>query len=90
MARPSWPPSLTRYHLPGANRQRADPLGSASNLLTIKDHVANKPNYEFEKRKKEQERKQKQEAKLQRRQEEARQRAEDIANGVEPAPDNGL
>jgi hypothetical protein len=38
--------------------------------------VARKPNYGFEKRKKEQDRKQKQEAKLLRRQEEARERAE--------------
>jgi hypothetical protein len=38
--------------------------------------VARKPNYGFEKRKKELERKQKQEAKLQRRAEEAKLRAE--------------
>lgn len=48
-------------------------------------HMAKKPNYEFEKRKKEQERKQKQVAKLEQREEAARQRAEDIANGVVPA-----
>jgi hypothetical protein len=87
MARPSWPPSPTRYPSPGASRQRAYLPWTAPTFLTIKDHVAKKPNYEFEKRKKEQERKQKQEAKLQRREEEARQRAQDIANGVVPAED---
>ena len=47
--------------------------------------MAKKPNYEFEKRKKEQERKAKQAAKLAQREEAARQRAEDIANGLVPA-----
>lgn len=43
--------------------------------------MARKPNYGFEKRKKEMERKQKQDAKLARRQEEARQRVAE-ENGV--------
>lgn len=41
--------------------------------------MARKPNYGFEKRRKELERKQKQDAKLLRRQEEAKQRAEEDA-----------
>ena len=47
--------------------------------------MTKKPNYEFEKRKKEQERKLKQSAKLQQREDAARQRSEDMANGVVPA-----
>jgi len=47
------------------------------NPLPTSDRVASKPNYGFEKRKKEQDRKQKKEAKLVRRQEEAKQRAEE-------------
>ena len=61
---------------------------SRSDLLhlpRLDDHVAKKPNYEFEKRKKEQERQAKKTAKLQQREDAARQRAEDIANGVVPA-----
>jgi hypothetical protein len=47
--------------------------------------MARKPNYGFEKRRKELERKQKQDAKLLRRQEEAKQRAEEQARiPVEP------
>ena len=56
--------------------------------------MARKPNYGFEKRRKELERKQKQDAKLQRRAEEAKQRAEDVepatggdtSAGEEPTP----
>lgn len=43
--------------------------------------VPRKPNYGFEKRRKELERKQKQEAKLQRRAEEAKERAEEQERG---------
>ena len=47
--------------------------------------MARKPNYGFEKRRKELERKQKQDAKLERRAEEARQRAnEEAANAPQP------
>ena len=47
--------------------------------------MARKPNYGFEKRRKELERKQKQDAKLERRAEEARQRAnEELANTPQP------
>lgn len=56
------------------------------------DLVARKPNYGFEKRKKEQDRKQKQEAKLLRRQEEARERAEQArltSDDPAVAPDPG-
>ena len=64
-----------------ARALRRDPL----HIPRPQDHVAKKPNYEFEKRKKEQERKAKQAAKLEQREEAARQRAEDIANGLVPA-----
>lgn len=52
--------------------------------------MASKPNYGFEKRKKEQERKEKQEAKLLRRKEEARRRAEEGTDGdaVNPTEDS--
>lgn len=47
--------------------------------------MARKPNYGFEKRRKELERKQKQDAKLERRAEEARQRAvEEAGNAPQP------
>jgi len=49
--------------------------------------VARKPNYGFEKRRKELERKQKQDAKVERRAEEARQRANEEAANTPPAPD---
>jgi hypothetical protein len=49
--------------------------------------VASKPNYGFEKRKKEQERKEKQEAKLLRRKEEARLRAEQGTSNDAPLGD---
>jgi hypothetical protein len=51
--------------------------------------VARKPNYGFEKRRKELERKQKQEAKLERRAEEARQRADEESRNVSPSPEPG-
>jgi len=46
--------------------------------------VARKPNYGFEKRRKELERKQKQEAKVRRREEEAKERAEEQAKPDSP------
>ena len=46
--------------------------------------MARKPNYGFEKRKKEMDRKEKQEAKLQRRAEDAKQRAEEQARSDTP------
>lgn len=49
--------------------------------------MARKPNYGFEKRRKEIERKQKQDAKLQRRAEEARQRAEQESGTASSPPD---
>jgi hypothetical protein len=52
--------------------------------------VARKPNYGFEKRRKELERKQKQDAKVLRRKEEAKQRAEEEARiQGEPTADRG-
>ena len=51
--------------------------------------MARKPNYGFEKRRKEFERKQKQDAKLERRAEEARQRANEEAANTPPAPEAG-
>jgi hypothetical protein len=57
------------------------------NLFSLSgSYMARKPNYGFEKRRKEIERKQKQDAKLLRRQEEAKQRAEEQARiPVDPA-----
>ncbi len=52
--------------------------------------MASKPNYGFEKRKKEQERKEKQEAKLLRRKEEARLRAEQGTSNDAPLGDAPL
>ncbi|HEX6942667.1 MAG TPA: hypothetical protein VF128_07045 [Gemmatimonadaceae bacterium] len=49
--------------------------------------MARKPNYGFEKRRKELERKQKQDAKLERRAEEARQRANEEAANTSQSPD---
>ena len=49
--------------------------------------MARKPNYGFEKRRKELERKQKQDAKVERRAEEARQRANEEAANTPQAPD---
>lgn len=49
--------------------------------------MARKPNYGFEKRRKELERKQKQDAKLERRAEEARQRANEESANTTPPPD---
>ncbi|HEX9565366.1 MAG TPA: hypothetical protein VF981_15400 [Gemmatimonadaceae bacterium] len=46
--------------------------------------MARKPNYGFEKRRKELERKQKQEAKVRRREEEAKERAEEQAKPDSP------
>jgi hypothetical protein len=50
--------------------------------------MARKPNYGFEKRRKELERKQKQDAKLARRAEEAKQRAEETRAPDEPVVEN--
>jgi hypothetical protein len=50
--------------------------------------VARKPNYGFEKRRKELERKQKQDAKLERRAEEARQRANEEAANTPQSPES--
>lgn len=49
--------------------------------------MARKPNYGFEKRRKELERKQKQDAKLERRAEEARQRANEESGNASPPPE---
>ena len=49
--------------------------------------MARKPNYGFEKRRKELERKQKQDAKLERRAEEARQRANEEAGTTTQPPE---
>ena len=49
--------------------------------------MARKPNYGFEKRRKELERKQKQDAKVERRAEEARQRANEEAANAPTPPD---
>lgn len=49
--------------------------------------MARKPNYGFEKRRKELERKQKQDAKVERRAEEARQRANEEAANTPQSPD---
>jgi hypothetical protein len=51
--------------------------------------VARKPNYGFEKRRKELERKQKQDAKVERRAEEARQRADEESRNTTPSPESG-